>query len=164
MKNLYPDMIVQSVYDLTPEILAEHGILGLILDIDNTLTEYSREQPAEHTVEFLEYLERSGLKLAILSNGGRERVSRYVEGRAIPYRCQAKKPFRLGFDWAQKTLQLPPEKIAVVGDQIFTDIWGGNRAGHFTILTEPFDQKEIWIVKIKRLFEKRYRRLNSGKR
>ena len=54
------------------------------------------------------------------------------------------------------------DRIAVVGDQIFTDVLGGNRAGCFTILTEPFDKNEFWFVKVKRLFERRFRRVRNG--
>ena len=162
MNTLYPDVVVPSVDKLTPEWLRERKILGLILDIDNTLSAYGCERPETHTVEFLARMRRAGIKLAVLSNGAHARVQTYLAGEEIPYFSKAKKPLSKGFSWAVRELGLPAERIAVVGDQIFTDVLGGNRAGCFTILTEPFDENEFWFVKVKRLFERRFRRVRNG--
>ena len=66
----------------------------------------------------------------------------------------AKKPLKLGFKKVQDILKEKPENIAVVGDQIFTDVLGGNRCKMFTILIVPRDTRDIWLTKLKRPFEK----------
>ena len=52
-----------------------------------------------------------------------------------------------------RALKEKPENIGVVGDQIFTDIIGGNRCKMFTILVEPIAEKDIWITMLKRPIE-----------
>ena len=66
----------------------------------------------------------------------------------------AKKPLKQGFYKAMKTLDLPAEKIAVVGDQVFTDVWGANRMHMLSVYVEPIDTREFWYTKWKRPFEK----------
>ena len=65
----------------------------------------------------------------------------------------AKKPLKTGFKKVQDILKEKPENIAVVGDQIFTDVVGGNRCKMFTILVEPIAEKDIWITMLKRPIE-----------
>ena len=79
----------------------------------------------------------------------------------------AKKPLKIGFKKVQEKLKEPPQNIAVVGDQIFTDIVGGNRCKMFTILVEPIAEKDIWITMVKRPLEnaikrKYHKNLNKG--
>jgi len=79
----------------------------------------------------------------------------------------AKKPLKTGFKKVQEKLKEPAQNIAVVGDQIFTDIIGGNRCKMFTILVEPIAEKDIWITMIKRPLEnaikkKYHKNLNKG--
>ena len=46
-------------------------------------------------------------------------------------------------------------QTAAIGDQIFTDIWGGNRAGVYTILVKPVEVGgEGWFIALKRKLEK----------
>ena len=74
----------------------------------------------------------------------------------------AKKPFKSGFKKALERLELKPEEVAVVGDQLFTDIIGARRMKMFPILVKPIDEKDIWITKVKRPIEnkiiERYKR------
>lgn len=153
-ERLIPNDCLPSVYDITPQYLKDRNISGLILDIDNTLTTYSCRSAEEHTLTWLKTLQDAGFRLCILSNGGPERVTQYNEKLALPFRYRSMKPKRAGFLWAAKTLDLPPEKIAVVGDQLFTDVAGGNSAGMYTILTTPFAEDEMWLVRAKRVIEK----------
>ena len=54
---------------------------------------------------------------------------------------------------------LKKEKTVAIGDQIFTDVWGGKRAGCYTILVKPIDVKsENFFIKLKRIFEKPFLR------
>ena len=63
----------------------------------------------------------------------------------------------------QKKLNLKAENIAVVGDQIFTDVIGGNRCKMFTILVDPVDKKDFWYTAWKRPIENKIKKkLNKG--
>lgn len=96
-----------------------------------------------------------GIKLYILSNtNNKEKVEKVAQTLEIPYKHFAMKPLKRGFKYIQKETKINPENIAVVGDQIFTDVLGGNRSNMFTILVDPIDsQKDYWYTAWKRPIE-----------
>ena len=151
--NLYPNELLNKVEEITIEFIQKHKLKALILDVDNTLIDYNKNL-SEEKIKWAKNLKGQGVKLYILSNTNKkEKVEKVAESLEIPYILFAKKPSKTGFLKIQRKLELKPEQIGVVGDQIFTDIWGGNRCNMFTILVEPIDKKDIWITKIKRPLE-----------
>ena len=96
-----------------------------------------------------------GIKLYILSNtNDKKKVETIAQKLDIPYKHFALKPLKKGFKFIQKELKINPENIGVVGDQIFTDVLGGNRNNMFTILVEPIsNQKDYWYTAWKRPIE-----------
>ena len=162
----YPDLYLENVKKVTIELLKKNNIKGLILDIDNTLIDYDKKI-LEGTEEWCSNLKKQGIKMCILSNTNKvQKVKKVAELLDLEYLYFAHKPNKAGFKKAQKLLNMNQENIAVVGDQIFTDVLGGNRMKMFTILTKPIDTRDILLTKIKRPFEnivlKLY--LNGGKR
>ena len=159
---LYPKGYFDKVSDITIEYLVKNNIKGLILDVDNTLIDYYKNLQDE-TIDWAQNLKKQNIKLYILSNSNKkEKVEEVSKKLDIPYRYFAKKPLKTGFLKVQKELEEQPENIAVVGDQLFTDIIGGNRCKMFTILIEPINKKDIWITMWKRPIEeliiKKYRK------
>lgn len=152
--NLYPNLYLTNIKEITIELLQKHKIKGLILDIDNTLIDYDKKL-LEGAEEWCENLKQNGIKMCIVSNTNKvkkvEKVAKILE---LEYIYFAHKPNKKGFLKAQKILNLKAEEIATVGDQIFTDVYGGNRVGLFTILTKPIDERDILITRLKRPFEK----------
>ena len=65
------------------------------------------------------------------------------------------KPLKRGFKKGQKDLNEKSENIAIVGDQIFTDVIGGKRSKMYTILVDPINKKDFWYTKWKRPIENR---------
>ena len=151
--NLFPDRYVKSALAVTPEELKQKGIEGLILDIDNTLEPYFVPDPREEVKSWIRNMEKSGILLYIVSNGKEERVKRFDKELGLPYICRAQKPSSKGFEAAKASFGLPENKIAVIGDQIFTDVWGGNKAGMYTILAKKVSPRDEWITAIKRPLE-----------
>lgn len=99
-------------------------------------------------------LKQNNIKLYIVSNSNhKEKIERVAKMLEIPYIYFAKKPFKSGLNKAKQEMNLPSEQIAVVGDQIFTDIIGANRTKMFPILVKPINEKDIWITQIKRPIE-----------
>ena len=99
-------------------------------------------------------MKKEGVKLCIVSNtNDKNKVKMIAEKLGIPYFYFAMKPFKRGFKKAKKLLQLESKNIAVVGDQILTDVWGANRCNMFSILVKPINEKDFWITKIKRPIE-----------
>lgn len=150
---LYPNVHFKNVREITLEFLHKNGINALILDVDNTLIDYDKNLPSE-TVKWADELKNNDIKLYILSNTNKkEKVKMVAQKLGVEYEFFAKKPLKIGFKKVQKILKEPSEKIAVVGDQIFTDVIGGNRCKMFTILVDPIEEKDIWITMIKRPLE-----------
>lgn len=150
---LYPDAHLNNVREITTNFLKDNKINALILDVDNTLIDYDKNLP-EETIEWAKELKSNNIKLYILSNTNKkEKVKTVAEKLGIEYMYFAKKPLKSGFKKVQEKLKEPSQNIAVVGDQIFTDIVGGNRCKMFTILVEPIAEKDIWITMVKRPLE-----------
>ena len=150
---LYPNMLLNSVIEITPEILKDNNINAIILDVDNTLINIKQEL-SDNIKIWVKQMKDNNIKLYILSNtNNKEKVEKVSNALNIPYVNLAKKPSKKGFLKVQNILQEKPENIAAVGDQIFTDVIGGNRCNMFTILVEPIQKKEYWYTRWKRPIE-----------
>ena len=150
---LYPNMLLQSVTEITEQLLRKNNINALILDVDNTLINIEQRLTQE-VKDWAKRMKENNIKLYILSNtNDKEKVGKVANALEIPYMNLAKKPFKKGFLKVQEILQEKPENIAAVGDQIFTDVIGGNRCNMFTILVEPIQKKEYWYTAWKRPIE-----------
>lgn len=161
----YPNADFKKVSDITVDFLNKNNITALILDVDNTLIDYYKNL-SEETINWAQDLKNNGIKLYILSNSNKkEKVAEVAKKLDVPFKYFAKKPLKSGFKKVQKELQEKPENIATVGDQLFTDVIGGNRCKMFTILVEPIDRKDIWITMWKRPLEeliiKRYKQAKN---
>ena len=150
---LYPDAHFNNVREIEIEFLRKNKINALILDVDNTLIDFDKNLMPE-TIEWANKLKEEGIKLYILSNSNKkEKVKTVAEKLNVEYEYFGKKPLKSGFKRVQKKLEENSENIGVVGDQIFTDVLGGNRCKMFTILVEPIAQKDIWVTMLKRPLE-----------
>lgn len=157
IRQLYPDEITASVYDLDWEAFSKK-YKGVIFDIDNTLVPHGA--PAdEKAIRLFQRLQGLGMKTLLVSNNKEARVSAFAAPLGTDYVYKAGKPKKAGYERALRKLGMRPERILFLGDQVFTDVWGANRAGMHTILTEPVDPStdEIQIV-VKRWFEKPFRK------
>lgn len=155
------DIKVNTIYDMDLNSLKELGIKGFFFDIDNTLEEYATKQPGEKLISYIKQLSDNGFKIGILSNAKVERAHFFAEGfpkdnyPEIYFVGKAGKPLKKGFNELAQKFGLELNQIAMVGDQLFTDILGGNRAGCTTILVTPINIKiEPGFVRFKRFFEK----------
>lgn len=151
---LYPKLYLEKVTDITIEILKKYHIEALILDMDNTLLDFDKKI-VEGGKQWVEQLKRNGIKICIASNSGKkEKVEMLSNELGIEnYILWSMKPLKFGVKKAQKILKTKNENIAVVGDQIFTDVIVANRCHMFSILVKPIKEKDIWITKMKRPLE-----------
>lgn len=151
---LYPKLYFKKVTDITLDILKEHDIKGLILDVDNTLIDFDRNMDEKVKI-WVDKLKEEKIKFCIVSNTNKvDKVKKVAEELKIPYFYFAKKPCKKGFLQAKQMMELENKNIAAVGDQIMTDVIGANRCNMFSILVEPLSKKDILITKIKRPIEK----------
>ena len=153
-KLLTPKIHINSVYDLDTDVLTKNNIKGIILDIDNTLVAWDCKDLNDKACAFIEGLQKKGFKLCILSNSTKKRVKRLNDKLNLPAVCSAAKPFKYSYKKAMKLMQTDKTNTAVIGDQLFTDILGGNKLGLFTVLVEPISTKEFLWTRLMRLLEK----------
>ncbi|MCL2077424.1 MAG: YqeG family HAD IIIA-type phosphatase [Oscillospiraceae bacterium] len=133
--------------------MKKRGLRGLILDLDNTLSMHGSPAAEEGVAEWLSDMRRLGISMIVVSNNTEKRVAPLAKElglKFIPFGC---KPLTFGIKKAIKSLRLPKKNIAVVGDQIFTDIIGGNLSGVTTILVEPFYMESGKLFRFKRKIE-----------
>lgn len=150
---LYPDGYFDKVRDIKIEYLIENEIKAIILDVDNTLIDYYKVFP-DGTKEWVELVKKHGIKCCILSNSNKiEKVKEVARQIDVPYFYFAKKPLKGGFKKAKKLLNEDSKHIAVIGDQIMTDVVGANRCKMFSILVKPIKEKDIIITRVKRPIE-----------
>ncbi|ABZ82862.1 had superfamily (subfamily iiia) phosphatase [Heliomicrobium modesticaldum Ice1] len=164
MKILKPARRVDAVPQVNVADLAAQGVQGVIIDLDNTLTEWNQNHLCPEIARWLEELERYGIKLCILSNNKKHRVQSFAEACGVPYISNARKPWRRGFRRAMNLLGTRPEQTVVIGDQIFTDVLGGNRSGLYTILVNPISRREFLGTRLVRQLERWVLRERSPRR
>lgn len=149
-----PKMRIDKMIDITPEMLFTFGIKALLLDIDNTMTTHDNPVPAEGVPEWIIRMKSLGFMLMVVSNNNGERVRKFSELLGLEFEGSAKKPLPFGFRHACNRLGIKPNEAAVVGDQLFTDMLGGNLLGAYTVLTEPYELESMKFFKIKRACER----------
>lgn len=153
--NIYPKFYCDKITDIKLEFLKQNKIEALILDVDNTLLDIDRKV-VDGLVEWHDEIVKGGIKTIILSNSNKiDKIEKVANLLNIEYLYLGLKPLKRGFKKAIAKLDLKPENIAAVGDQIFTDVIGANRCGLFPILVKPISTKDIWITKWKRPIEQK---------
>jgi HAD superfamily phosphatase (TIGR01668 family) len=150
-----PDIFIKDIHQLTPEFLKNFGIKGIIIDLDNTLVAWNQKKVDEKLLNWFKVMKSNGIKLCIVSNNKQDRVVAFAESVGIPAVYKAVKPRRRAFKKGLSILNTGVNDTAVVGDQIFTDIYGARRLGLFTILVKPISQKEFWWTRLVRNLERR---------
>lgn len=153
MSIFYPSEYLESTYAIDFEAMYARGYRGIMFDIDNTLVGHGAPQN-DRSLALFKRLHDIGFKCAVVSNNKEPRVKSFAEPAQLFYVYKAGKPGGRGYRAAAEDMGLRPEETFCVGDQIFTDVWGANRAGLYNILVKPLGpETEIQIV-LKRILEK----------
>ena len=153
-KRFYPDKTAENVFELDEKFYKQNGIRGVIFDIDNTLVTHPTITPPDEIKKYFEFLKNIGIKAAIVSNNYTERVEPFCKELNVPYIARAWKPFKKNLKTVLKEFSLKEKEVCLVGDQIFTDIYGGKRMKFFTVLVTAVGENETGFVAFKRIFEK----------
>lgn len=155
MKKLVPRLSVQSIYQIDLERLWKQGIRGIITDLDNTLVGAKDPHATPELVDWLGHVKQLGFQVVIVSNNREMRVSTFASPLSIPFIFSARKPRNAAFHRAIKMMNLEPDQTSVIGDQLLTDVLGGNRLGLYTILVQPISLADEGIfTRINRRIEK----------
>ena len=146
--RLFPNIFVDSIFKIPYDDLKNKGIKALVFDIDNTIVPFDIAEPDNDIIDLFEGLKSNGFTICILSNNNKKRVeffNRKIGGKAI-YR--AGKPGIKKLTRVLNEINIKNTEAVLIGDQIFTDVWCGNRAGLLTILTKPISDRDQLVTKV----------------
>ncbi len=153
MKKLLPVLRYRGVQYIKFDDLLSHNVKAILLDVDNTLIDYTRKLP-DAILKWVVEAKEKGFKLCILSNSNKvDKVKTVAEALELEYIMCARKPMKSGFRKAIKLVDVPPQNIAMVGDQLFTDVLGANILNMVSVYVDPINKKEYWYTSWKRPIE-----------
>lgn len=166
--SLLPRVIAPELPALTPEWLQKKGIRLLMLDFDNTVVPYTTDFPTEKMRRWLDAMTSSGIEVCIVSNSKNDRVPRFCRENGLPCIVRAHKPGTKGIRECLNRFGCAPGQAALVGDQIFTDTLGANRAGVTSILVKAIHNHNFWlkarhVLELPFIFAARKRRIEYEK-
>lgn len=153
ISRFVPDLIVDRVTDIPLDRLRAAGVRGLLFDLDSTLLPHHAHAVGPEVAAWLEAVRAQGFAVAVVTNGPPRRALPLCEPLEVPCVYRARKPLRRGLRRALELLGLQPHHAAMVGDQLFTDIWAGRRMGMYTVWIRPHSPEEPLTVAVKRPLE-----------
>jgi hypothetical protein len=145
----------KSISDISGDFFKAHSIKYVILDIDNTLVPYTAPKPDSAAAAFFERLKNENIAVCLVSNNRKSRVSAFNEEYGFYALARACKPLTVAIRRAMKSIGAKKEQTALIGDQVFTDVLGGNLAGITTVLVDPIEIRESAFFRFKRKCEKK---------
>jgi HAD superfamily phosphatase (TIGR01668 family) len=144
IRRFCPGLIVPSITDLTPAFFEARGLRAALLDVDNTLVLWHGTEVDPAISDWVLQLKAAGMRFCLASNTRRgRRLAALGDALGIPYELGVAKPRLAGLRRCLARVDSPAEATAMIGDQLFTDIWGGNRCGLYTILVQPMSTHEF---------------------
>lgn len=155
LKLFLPNEHVKSIFEIKPEDLKQKGVKGIITDLDNTLVEWDRPLATPKLIEWFDSMRDHGILITIVSNNNETRVKSFSDPLQIPFISLARKPMSRSFRRAAEQMGIKREEAVVIGDQLMTDVLGGNRGGFHTILVVPVVQTDGFWTKFNRKIERR---------
>jgi hypothetical protein len=154
---LLPKALVERVQDITPAFMQARGLRGLMLDIDNTLVPHGELGEPAALRAWLETLGQAGIQLRLVSNALPGRIAHFaaVLGvHAVGSGNTAGKPFPNAFKTAMAEMHLEPHTVAMIGDQVFSDVLGANLVGAYPILVRPLSDNALPHTRVARALER----------
>ena len=155
LKRFLPNQHVKDIFEISPGSLKKKGIKGVITDLDNTLVAWDIPDATPEIIDWFKQMEENDIKVTIISNNNEKRVRLFSEPLQAPFVYSARKPLSKAFKEAAKKMGLKKEEVVVIGDQIMTDVLGGNTAGFHIILVVPIVQTDGRMTRINRKIERR---------
>lgn len=155
MSILMPAYHFNRITDITAEDFRRMGVKAAALDVDNTLAPHNCPEPLEGVPEWLKEMQAAGIRMLIVSNNKAARVRPFAGGIALGYQTRAAKPLPVGFVRCARRLGIRCGELAVIGDQIYTDILGANLCGAVSVLVTPVSEEHGWSFRLRRKMEKK---------
>ncbi|WP_088008062.1 YqeG family HAD IIIA-type phosphatase [Indiicoccus explosivorum] len=150
-----PNEYKHKVTDITPQMLKKRGVKGIITDLDNTLIEWDRPGATPALAEWFKSMQDAGIRVVVVSNNNEDRVRTFAVPLGIPFIHRARKPLGGAYKRALAMLGVPKHEAVMIGDQMLTDVFGGNLKGLHTILVIPVAESDGFVTRFNRLVERR---------
>lgn len=154
MEKYIPDMYQKNIFSIDYQKLLNKGIKCILFDLDNTLVPITNCKPNEEVKKLFNDLKDKGFKVIIFSNSTKKRLKNFKDELQVECISSARKPMKNKFLYVLENYQLNINEVAIIGDQILTDIVGGNKVGIMTILVTPISDKDFFITKFNRIRER----------
>ena len=155
MKKYVPNIYQKSIYLIDYSKLLSQGINTLLFDLDNTIIAKNTKEMPSKTKDLFISLKQKGFKIIIFSNSPKKKLNKYKEYLNVDGIHMALKPLSKNFKKVINNYDLKPNQTAIIGDQLLTDILGGNKIGITTILVNPITEKDSIFTLLNRFIEKR---------
>ncbi|MGN1342354.1 MAG: YqeG family HAD IIIA-type phosphatase [Bacilli bacterium] len=155
MDYFFPDVYQKSIYTINYDKLKENGIKCLLFDLDNTCVPYVDKTPTKKLGDLFDKLTTMGFKVIIFSNSPKSRLEPFKKVLNVDCCASARKPQKNKFLKVLNTYNYDLSEVAIIGDQLMTDIYGGNKVGIMTILVNPMSDIDMPLTKIYRFIEKK---------
>lgn len=153
LKLFTPDYYIHAYHALRVQYLLKHDIRVLLCDIDNTLVAHDEALPDAHVIAFIKAIQTAGIEVIFISNNVEERVITFAHAMDVKCYPFAMKPLPKTYRKIIKDIGVDKQHIAVLGDQLMTDILGANVMGLHTILTAQVVERDLSFTKFNRFFE-----------
>lgn len=153
MSKFLPKMYQKSIYTIDYKNLKNKGIKCILFDLDNTCVPFYENKGNKELKKLFEKLTKLGFRVIIFSNSPKRRLDKFKDMQ-VEYNYSSKKPLKHDFNKILKKYNYTKEEVIIVGDQIFTDIYGGNKVGINTCLVEPLTDYDGFLTRITRKIEK----------
>ncbi len=151
---LRPTSFANRINDISFEVLQKDGIVGIIVDLDNTLVGYRIKAPEQAVTQWVRDAAQRGFKVVMVTNNATSWARNIALHLNIPCIPNARKPSPRGFLRAMRLIETDRRSTVVIGDQLFTDVLGAKLFGMKVILTEPIVPREEWWMRFLRFFER----------
>lgn len=155
MEKYIPDMYQKSIYTIDYEKLKSNGIKCILLDLDNTLVPASIDYPTKKNIELINQLKEMGFKVILFSNSPKKRLKPFKDELQIDASASSMKPLKRKFLKVLNEYKYAQNEVAIIGDQLLTDVLGGNKVGITTILVNPVSSKDLIFTSLNRYLENR---------
>jgi hypothetical protein len=155
MENYVPDMYKRSIYDIDYGKLKKIGIKCLLIDLDNTIIAKKHDLPTKKDIDLFNKLKELGFRIIIFSNGFKRRIKKSSDILKVEFISFARKPAIKNYLKVMNKYSYKETEVAIIGDQLKTDILGGNKAGITTILVKPISKKDMFLTLFNRFLEDR---------
>ena len=154
MNNFIPDIYAKNIFNIDYKKLKKDGIKCVLFDLDNTIATLSEKEPSKDVKELFSFIDDLNMKIIILTNSKKKRVAPFKEKLNVDSAYMSMKPLKRKFKKVLGMFNLDFSEVALIGDQLMTDVYGANRCGITSILVDPLTDEDKFFTKINRKLEK----------